>query len=95
MYWLKDKKYRNLCIAESMTREQFEMLLKCLHFFKNCDNSIGKLFKIEEVLNLTIQQLKQAAIPNVVINENMMPWRGRLLFCQYVPGKVHKYGVKI
>ena len=25
----------------------------------------------------------------------MIPWRGRLSFCQYIPGKVHKYGVKL
>ena len=80
-----------------MTREQFEMLLKCLHFFKNYDNSTGRLFKIEKVLNLTIQQFKQAVIQgeDVVINESIMPWRGRLSFCQYVPEKVHKYVVNI
>ena len=25
----------------------------------------------------------------------MVPWKGRLLFKQYIPGKAHKYGVKI
>nr|CAH7757264.1 unnamed protein product [Callosobruchus chinensis] len=25
----------------------------------------------------------------------MVPWRGRLLFKQYIPGKKHKYGVKL
>jgi hypothetical protein len=25
----------------------------------------------------------------------MLPWKGRLLFKQYIPGKAHKYGVKI
>ena len=97
MYWSKDKKYRNLRIAEFMTREQFEMLLNYLHFFKNYDNSTGRIFKIEKVLNLTIQQFKQTVTPGegVVINENMMPWRERLSFCQYVTEKVHKYGVQI
>ena len=80
-----------------MTREQFEMLLKYLNFFKNYDNSTGRIFKIENVLNLTIQQFKQTVTPgeDVVINENMMPWRERLSFCQYVTEKVHKYGVQI
>nr|CAH7731359.1 unnamed protein product [Callosobruchus chinensis]CAH7769575.1 unnamed protein product [Callosobruchus chinensis] len=31
--------------------------------------------------------------PNIVIDETMVPWRGRLLFKQYIPGKKHKYGV--
>jgi hypothetical protein len=25
----------------------------------------------------------------------MTPWRGRLFFKQYIPGKGHKYGVKL
>ena len=31
----------------------------------------------------------------ISIDQTMVPWKGRLLFKQYVPGKVHKYGVKI
>jgi len=30
-----------------------------------------------------------------VIDESMVPFRGRLSFRQYVPGKAHKYGVKL
>ena len=80
-----------------MTRERFEMLLKCLHFCNNEDNSSGRLFKIEKILNLAIHQFKQAVTPGqeVVIDETMIPWRGRLSFRQYIPGKAHKYGVKI
>lgn len=31
----------------------------------------------------------------VTIDETMIPWRGRLLLKQYIPGKAHKYGVKM
>jgi hypothetical protein len=31
----------------------------------------------------------------VVIDKNVVPFRGRLLFCQYIPGKSHKCGVKL
>ena len=31
----------------------------------------------------------------ITIDETMVPWRGRLLFRQYIPGKAHKYGVTI
>ena len=31
----------------------------------------------------------------VTIDETMVPWQGRLSFKQYIPGKAHKYGVKI
>lgn len=29
------------------------------------------------------------------IDESMAPWRGRLRFRQYIPGKSHKYGIKL
>lgn len=32
---------------------------------------------------------------NVCIDETMVPFRGRLSFKQYIPGKRHKYSVKI
>ena len=96
MYCSKDKKYRKLRIAELITRERFEMLLKYLHFRNNYDNSLGKLFKTEKVLNLTIQQFNQVTPgKDVVIDKTIIPRRGRLSFCQYIPGKVHEYGVKI
>ena len=69
------------------------MLLKCLHFCNNKDNLAG--FSKLKKFNLAIHQLKQAVTPGqeVVIDETMIPWRGRLSF--YIPGKAHKYGVKI
>ena len=32
---------------------------------------------------------------NHVVDESMVPFRGRLAFRQYIPGKTHKYGVKL
>jgi hypothetical protein len=31
----------------------------------------------------------------ITVDETMVPWKGRLLFKKYIPGKSHKYGVKI
>ncbi|CAF1609126.1 unnamed protein product [Adineta ricciae] len=31
----------------------------------------------------------------ISIDETMVSWKSRLLFKQYIPGKVHKYGIKI
>ncbi|XP_008188519.1 piggyBac transposable element-derived protein 4-like [Acyrthosiphon pisum] len=31
----------------------------------------------------------------LAVDETMVPFRGRLLFRQYIPGKAHKYGVKL
>ena len=80
-----------------MTRERFELLLKCLHFCNNEENNTEKLFKVEKIINLAIKQFRWALTPgkDVVIDETMIPWRGRLGFRQYIPGKAHKYGVKL
>lgn len=32
---------------------------------------------------------------DIVIDETMVPWRGRLIFRQYIPTKAHKYGIKL
>ena len=44
MYWSKDKKDRNLRNAELMTRERFEIFLKCLLFCNNYDNSTFEVY---------------------------------------------------
>jgi hypothetical protein len=31
----------------------------------------------------------------LVIDESMVPFRGRLHFRQYIPNKTHKYGIKL
>ena len=79
-----------------MTRNRFD-LLRCLHFRNNddIDDNTEKLFKVEKVINLAIAQFIQAVNPgnDVVIDETMILWGGRLSFRQYIPGKANKYGV--
>lgn len=30
-----------------------------------------------------------------MLDESMVPFRGRLSFCQYIPSKAHSYGIKL
>ena len=73
LYWPKDPMYRNELIVRSMTRNRFDLLLKCLHFCNNddIDDNTKKLFKVKKVINLAIAQFIQAANPgkDVVIDE--------------------------
>lgn len=32
---------------------------------------------------------------DIVVDESMVPWRGRLTFREYIPTKSHKYGIKL
>jgi hypothetical protein len=81
-----------------MKRDRFYSILKFLHFSnkENSDTS-DRLYKIRPLLEIISKEIKNAIIPGkeVVIDESMVPWRGRLLFRQYIPGKRHKFGVKL
>ena len=52
---------------------------------------------MKPLLDLSEASFSSVYIPGsvVTIDQTMVPWRGRLLFKQYIPGKAHKYGVKI
>lgn len=98
-YWSKKTIYQNQYIASVMTRDRFLLLLKFWHF---CDDSsaihnTNKLKKIHDLANMLNNKFQEVLTPGkfVVIDESMIPWRGRLKFKQYIKNKSHKYGVKI
>ncbi|XP_045467968.1 piggyBac transposable element-derived protein 4-like [Harmonia axyridis] len=99
LYWSNDEMYGNDLIKKTMTRNRFDMMLRCLHFTDNTDPEANadRLSKIKTVVELICRQFQETLTPNeeVVIDESMVPWRGRLVFRQYLPAKSHKYGVKI
>ena len=82
-----------------MSRNRFELLLKFLHFSNNKELYTNKdrLAKLNPLLVLSEARFKSVYMPDsiVTIDETMVPWRGRLFFRQYIPGKAHKYGVKM
>ncbi|KAG8232015.1 hypothetical protein J437_LFUL011956 [Ladona fulva] len=93
LYWSKKPLYRNDLIRNAMKRERFEQLIKCLHFNNNEEEPENRLSKIQPLLDLLIAKFKGTLIPseNIVIDESMIPWRGRLILRQYLPGKSHNY----
>lgn len=42
---------------------------------------------------ITLRSTKREVF--ISIDETMKPWRGKLVFTQYVPGKAHRYGTKM
>ncbi|KAB0803767.1 hypothetical protein PPYR_00737 [Photinus pyralis] len=97
-YWRIDALY-NIPLARSvMPRNRFELILKFIHF---SDNQLAppddRLLKIRNVMNKFIHNYKIAYTPGqrVCIDESLIPWRGRLMFRQYIPNKRHRYGIKV
>ncbi|KAK9731676.1 Transposase IS4 [Popillia japonica] len=63
---------------------------------ENCPTG-DRLYKISPLVQMLNRKFQYIFNPKekVCIDETMVPFRGRLSFLQYVPGKRHKYGVKL
>ncbi|XP_045778765.1 uncharacterized protein LOC123876503 [Maniola jurtina] len=92
LYWSKKKCYRNEYIANLISRDRFLLLLKFWHFSDNVDKG-DKLYKIRNVLDILLKSFTEVLKPGrfMVIDETMIPWKGRLIFRQYIKNKAHKY----
>ena len=79
-----------------MSCNRFQLLLRLIHFSDNQSSNYNRLFKVRKLLDLS-ENFTKCKKPGktVSIDETMAPWRGRLLFQQYNPGKAQKYGVKV
>lgn len=81
-----------------MPRNRFEILLRMLHFVNNENaNFEDRLYKIKSIIDkLKENYAKYYDPPEVVcIDESVIPFRGRVVFRQYIKQKRHKYGVKL
>lgn len=97
-YWSRSLLYRNLIAPRVMGRNRFQLLLRFWHF--NNNETIaqdGRLAKIAPLVHHLNQQFNEKKSPgmDLVVDESMIPFRGRLIFRQYLPKKTHKYGIKI
>lgn len=99
LYWSKSKLYVDRLVPEILTREKFELLLRFIHF---SDNACAfpqqdKLHKIRPLINIFNKQYQATYMPgsDLIIDESMVPFRGRVGIRQYLPGKSHKYGIKL
>lgn len=97
-YWSRNTVFYNKVCSATMSRNRFELLLRMWHF---ADNSIAqkgdRACKYKTLLEALLNRFQHVRNPNTVIavDESMIPFRGRLGFRQYIPGKSHKYGIKL
>ena len=69
-----------------------------IHFSDNAAAQAGdRLAKILPLVNILESNFKNLFCPekDIVIDETLIPWRGRLIFRQYIPNKAHRYGIKM
>ncbi|XP_068122377.1 piggyBac transposable element-derived protein 4-like [Hyperolius riggenbachi] len=86
-----------------MTRGRYEQLMRFLHFnnkanaVKRSDPSFDHLLKLRPLLNHLNQKFPEVYMPGreIVVDESLVPFHGRLAIKQYIPSKRARYGVKV
>lgn len=78
-----------------MPWSRYQEILKSIHF--TAENTNDSCPKVGEVLDKLVDNYQKMYAPgeNVMIDESLILWRGRLRFRQYIPSKTHRYGIKI
>lgn len=96
-YWSQKLIFSNNFVKSLISRNRFQLLLRMIHFATDEDNPNDRLRKVRNIISYLNTKFKCARVAdeNIVIDESMVPWRGRLVFRQYNPGKRHRYGIKI
>ena len=99
MGWAKELKLT--AITNAMTRQRFEKLKQCLHFNnaeqpKKGDINYDKLHKIRPLLNILKENFsKLPQEEHQSVDEQIIAFKGRSSYKQYLPAKPHKWGLKM
>ena len=81
-----------------MSRNRFYAVSECLHFQNNKLDPPAKdrLWKIRPFYDYITGRFTDVYIPEqqVLIDEGLLLWKGRLVFKQYIPKKRARFGLK-
>lgn len=85
----------------AMSEKRFRILVRCIRFDdinnRNERREIDKLAPIREVFEYVIANFQNNFIISkyLTVNEQLLAFRGRCSFKQYIPSKPAKYGLKM
>lgn len=96
-YWSRCFLYRNEFVPALMSRNRFQEVLRLIRFSDIEQARNDRLARVKHLVSLLMRNFKSLQTPGevVVIDESMIPIRGKLMFKQYIPGELSKYGVKV
>jgi len=102
LYWSTKPLLETPYVRMIMTEKRFNLLLKCLHFTDNnsmpnfTSDAEKSFWKIKKFFDALIERFSTVYIPEaeVVIDESLMLWKGRLAIKQYIPLKRARFGLK-
>ena len=85
-----------------MSRNRFQEISEFLHFADNSnydanESNQDKLYKVRYVVEFLIDRFKTCCLPaeSISVNEELLLWKGRLSFKQYIPSKRARFGIKL
>lgn len=84
--------------SATMCKTRFQEIMRCLRFDDKRNRNIGDKFApIRTLWEKVMSNLQNRYIPgeNLTIDEQLVPYRGRVSFRQYMPSKPDKYGMKV
>lgn len=86
----------------TMSISRFRAINRCIRFDDkeqrtHVSGERDKLGPIRNIFDKWVQRTKSLYVPgkNVTVDEQLMPFRGRCPFTQYLPSKPAKYGIKL
>lgn len=99
-YWSIDPLIFTPIFSQTISRHRFQQIWTTFwHFNDNSKMDIcsGRLFKIQPVLDYFLNKFRTIYKPKqqLSLDEEMVPWRGRLRFRTYNPAKLTKYGLLV
>ena len=84
------------------TRNHFQLILEFLYFKGNPqynanDPTRDRIYKVHPVIEYLVNKFKSVCTPDkeVSIDEELLLWKGRLRFKQYIPNKRSRFGIKM
>jgi len=89
-YWKKNDLNNFYVFRNTMSRDRFLLILRCLHFAENPPTGDPKpndlLYKITPLMDLFHKRMKQIYCPakELSLDDSVLLWRGRLYFRQYI-----------
>lgn len=97
-YWSTDPLIRTDIFGKTMPRDRYLLLLRSLHFADNdTRDRSDRLSVIRPVLSPLLTKFKSFFKPfqNLVIDESLVLFKGRLAFKQYIRTKRARFGIKL
>ena len=99
-YWSTDPLLVNPIFDNLMSRNRYQSILEFLHFNDNtfydaADPGRDRLFKVRPLIEHLVKRFKEAYIPSreISTDEELILWKGRPGFKQYIPNKRCRFGI--